>query len=440
VLLLAGVLLLLRRPTTWRLVLVCAAAGFSTLIRLPLAAYGVTTLAIALLVGRRRGMGVRPLLAGVAAFGVVTALYFAGNALRYGSPFNTGYSNVIAGSIVNRLNRWGLSFDRVPFREAALELFATLFRFEPVRSQIMMGIPPAVEPYAWGERWREYYSPTYDLYIFALWMAAHAVVGWRVVRRQLWRSDRDLRSEVPVIVGLWALPPAAVLFLFYARTDALVTRYLTDMYPALVGACLCVAMAIVDVFRARAPSLVGSAQLSLAMAAALYLSRGREWVAHLSTPLDEKSVRSTLAQIDASSSAAPNVADHFECHEPRGPKPVHTHLEEWHADCGFNSGMVFAMAHRPCVSFTFASMSGAWGEEETESLAGFRVTGDFDELRACGPPAVEGELRRATFCDPRRPAFLLDGTRLYCVASLDENLVPIEGLRIMSIDGAATCP
>ncbi len=87
VLLLAGVVALSYRCTPWRLVWVCAAAGFSILVRPPLFVYGLTTVAIALVLAHRKGLGGRSMLAALAAFGGVTALYLGGNALRFGSPF-----------------------------------------------------------------------------------------------------------------------------------------------------------------------------------------------------------------------------------------------------------------------------------------------------------------------------------------------------------------
>jgi hypothetical protein len=101
--------------------------------------------------------------------------------------------------------------------------------------------------------------------------------------------------------------------------------------------------------------------------------------------------------------------------------------------------MVFAMPHDRCVSFTFKPGGAQWDEADTASLEGFRANADFDPLTSCGPPRVEGDARRVTMCDPRPPPFLLEGMRLYSVATLDGNLRTIDRLKLMKIEGTASC-
>jgi hypothetical protein len=441
VLLLAGVLSLLHRCTPGRVIAVCAAAGFSTMIRAPLGAYGLTTAVLAVIVAHRKGVRVRVLLWALLAYAGVTALYLAGNSLRFGSPLTTGYANLVAGPFVNRLTRWGLPFARVPFLVRAKETFATLFLLQPVSSQIMMGTPPAsVKGYAVGERWREYYSPTYDLFTFAVWLAIFVIVGYRVVRYRLWRRDRDLGEEIPTVLGAWALPPSIGLFLLYTQVPNMVTRYLVDMYPAFAAASLCVGMAAVDLVRKRVPGMTASVQIALAGVTALYLAGWRGWAQHLSQPVNAEIVTRRIADIDARSVRMPSVPNHFTCNEPRGPLPVHTHLEDWLPDCSFRSGMVFAMPHSRCISFTFGPSGVAWGAPDNESLAGFRANGDTDPLVACGVPVVEGNTQQLTLCDPSPPSYLLDGMRLYAIASLDSNLNAIDRLKLMRIDAMPGCP
>ena len=193
--------------------------------RAPLVAYGVTTAALALLVAHRAGLPRRAFALGIATGVLVTALYLVSNFVRFGAPFDAGYANILSSPVVNRLTRWGLDFAATPFGAAAKELFATLFLLRPGDSCIIAtspaSIPASVARYAVGERWREYYSPTFDLWVFAAWVAAFGVVAWRIARRRLWRRDRDLATEVTTVVGLWALPPSVVLFVFYARVGEL---------------------------------------------------------------------------------------------------------------------------------------------------------------------------------------------------------------------------
>jgi hypothetical protein len=439
--LLAGVLLLLDHCTLLRLCSVCAAAGFAAMIRPPLAIYGLVSATFALLIAHRKGLGWRPLSIAALAFASVMALYFVANTIRFGAPLSAGYEAVIGGPFVNRMARWGLPYSKLPFRVAAKELYATLFLLDPVPTQIMMGAPPeAVRPYAIGERWREYYSPTFDEWILAAWVLSLGAVVWRVVRGRLWRSDRPLDGEVATLIGAWALPPVVVLFFFYARVGTIVTRYFVDMYPAFAAACLCFAMTTVDALRKYAPQRVGSVQIAFVFVAGLYISGWRGWASGLASSVDEKTILARIATIDAMTKAMPAVPDHFKCNEERGPSPVHTHLHEWAGDCSFPSGMVFAMPHQKCVSFTLAPRNGQWDTPELQALAGFRANADYDALVSCGKPTADGELRRLTMCDPRSPPFLVDGLRLYSIATLDEGLNAIDNLKLMRIDAAESCP
>ncbi len=442
VLLMAGVMSLLAGCTTTSLAAVCAAAGFSAMIRPPLAVYGLTTAILALLVARRQGSPRRVLVTGAVTYVAFAALYFLGNTIRFGAPLNAGYENVVGGAFVGRMARWGVSFMKVPYGTAVKEMFATLFLLDPVPTQIMMGAPPvAVRPFAVGERWREYYSPGFDLITFGVLVAALLLVGWRVVRGRLWQSTRTLDDERATVLGAWALPPALVLFFFYARVGTMVTRYLTDLYPAFAGAWLCVGMAAVDLVRKRAPGRAASVQIALAAGMALYFASAgwRGWVEGLSTPVDRKTVMERVTAIEASARETPSVPDHFACRVARG-RPLHTQFDDWHGDCSFSSGMVWEMPHSRCVTFTFLPAGAVWTGADMESLAAFRANADSDRLVACGPPAVDGVKRQVTMCDPHPPPYLLDGMRLYAVSTLDEKFNPIDRLKLDAIDSVPSCP
>jgi hypothetical protein len=437
--LLAGVLALLSRCTPGRLVFLCAAAGFSIVVRPPLGVYGLTTAVLALLIARRAGMNMRALIAGFGAYVATTSIYFAGNVLRFGAPFNDGYRNCVAGAFVNRLNRWGLPFAKVPFVVAAKEMFATDFLLEPTPSHLS-GPPASIKPYAVGERFREYYAPTFGRLVFAVWVAAVAIVCWRIVAQHLWRRDRLLGGEIITVIGVWALPPSIVLFAFYARIGNMVTRYASDLYPAFAAAFLCVGMAIVAGVRRRSPTLTGSAQLAIAAVLALYMSGWRGWATQLSHPTDRAGVLAQIDYVDSRVRQMPRVPNHFRCGAPRGPSAVYDDFDDWHGDCSFSSGLVFAMPRSRCVSFTFRPGGAAWNEQDDQSLAAFRAVADSDRLVSCGPPKVEGDSRQLTVCESRPPAYLLDGLRLYAVASLDENLTPLDRLKLMRIDATSACP
>jgi hypothetical protein len=444
VLLLAGLLSLLERATTRRLTAVCTAAAFVTFIRPPLAAYGFTTAVLAAALAHRRGLRLRGIVASVSAGLAVTALYFAANVARFGWPLEAGYANIDSGPFVNRLTRWGLEFAGVPFASAARELFATLFRLDPVSAPLIAttaaAVPAAIAPYAVGERWREYYSPTYDLWVLGAWLVAFGVVLSRVIRRRLWRRDRDLGREVTTIVGLWALPPSLALFVLYAKVGNLVTRYLVDMYPAFAAVMLCAAMAVVDVVRERGPKRVWAAQLGLAVLAVIYDSARPGWPHQINRPVDRAAVEARLEGIDARSREQPIPSDHVAATDPRGVDPVYHHFAEWKRDGTFQSGMVFAMPRHPCLEFTFAPRGAGWTASDEASLAGFRANADFDALVRCDAPKTDGATRTVTLCEPHPPRFLVDGMRLYAIASLDAELRPIDGLKLERVDGVDACP
>src|ERR1019366_3159332 len=396
--------------TTRRLTAVCTAAAFVTFIRPPLAAYGFTTAVLAAALAHRRGLRLRGIVASVSAGLAVTALYFAANVARFGWPLEAGYANIDSGPFVNRLTRWGLEFAGVPFASAARELFATLFRLDPVSAPLIAttaaAVPAAIAPYAVGERWREYYSPTYDLWV----------------------------------LGVWALPPSLALFVLYAKVGNLVTRYLVDMYPAFAAVMLCAAMAVVDVVRERGPKRVWAAQLGLAVLAVIYDSARPGWPHQINRPVDRAAVEARLEGIDARSREQPIPSDHVAATDPRGVDPVYHHFAEWKRDGTFQSGMVFAMPRHPCLEFTFAPRGAGWTASDEASLAGFRANADFDALVRCDAPKTDGATRTVTLCEPHPPRFLVDGMRLYAIASLDAELRPIDGLKLERIDGVDACP
>jgi hypothetical protein len=445
VVLLTGILALVERSTVPRLTVVCAAAAFAPFFRATMAAYGLTTVALALAIAHRRGIGRRGLIAGAGAAAAVAALYLLGNEIRFGSPFEAGYANLASERFVNRLTRWGVSFAMQPWHSAARELYATLFRLEPLGSDVIANtpasVPASIAPYALGERWREYYSPTFDLWVLAAWIATFGVVAWRLVQGAAWRGDHDAAKERATIVGLWALPPSIVLFAFYAKLGNLATRYCVDFYPAYAACFLCVGIAVVDAVRRRAPARVPAAQLAIAVLGAFYLPVPHGWAFRLSPHAStRKQIEERLARIDGAETPPPTLQSHLACDQPHRPGVAYGDLAGWRGDGAFPSGMVFTMPPSPCIAFTFGPGGSAWTPPDEESLTGFRASADFDVLRRCRAATTDGATRTITMCEPHAPRFLLDGMRLYSVASLDASLDPIDRLKLLRIDAASTCP
>jgi hypothetical protein len=440
--LLAGMLALIHRCSPARFALVCAAAGFASLIRPTLALYGLATAGLAFVIAQRNGLRLRALLKGGVAFVVFAALYPLSNVLRFGSAFNTGYKNCSSGHHASAWLRWGVSADLYPLVARLREQFAILFLLEPTQDN---GPAPAIQSYFVGNRYRQFYTPTFDRFILALWLVAAIIVCVRVVRGRLWRRDRPIdRSEAKTVLGAWSLLTVPVLFVFYARLEGMATRYAVDMFPAFGAAALCVGMTIADAVRKRAPTMGPAVQLAMAAGMFLYvsLSEWRGWSEHMSRPWDRKALDARIAERDAHARDMPAVPDHFVCNTPQvGPDPVYGHLDDWSPDCLFLSGLVFAMPHQPCVSFTLAPKNGSWDSASTEALDGFRATADFDHLDTCSVTPVPGtSARKVTLCESRPPPFLLDGLRLYAAASLDAKRESLaDRLKLLRIDGAPAC-
>ena len=305
-------------------------------------------------------------------------------------------------------------------------------------------MPPAIAPYAVGERWREYYSPTYDLWVFAGSIAAFGLVAWRIARGRLWRRNRDLAGEVSTIVASGRCRRRSSSSCSTRGSATSRRVYLVDMYPAYAGALLCVAIAVVDGVRARVPHRVGAAQLVIAAVTVLYFSTWGGSPRHIDHAMDRKALDARLAALDARIVERPIPPSHVAYGDPRGPEPAYDHLAEWQRDGSFGSGMVFAMPRSPCVTFTFEPRDHAeWSPADEESFDGFRANADFDVLVRCGAAARAdggGASRSVTMCEPRPPRFLLDGMRLYAIATLDSNLRPIDRLKLLRIDAAPACP
>jgi hypothetical protein len=301
--------------------------------------------------------------------------------------------------------------------------------------------PETVRPYLFEERWREYYSPTYDLWTLAVWACAAVVLVWDVSQRKLWRRDRDIAGERPALLAAWALPPTLALFVFYTRTGNIVTRYAVDFYPAFAAAALCVGSTFVAEMRRHRPRWVDATRLALAVLAALWLSKWRGWPTQLSKPADRNTILATMERLDQQARMpAPVVPDVIRNGDPRiSPPPVHSHLLAWSSQGFFLSGVAFALPYSPCVTFTFAGATFTWQAGDQESLDGLRATADFDSLRSCGVEVDPEGTRQVTMCEPHPPAFVLDGMRLYSIATLDPDLHPHDRLRLLQIQATPSC-
>lgn len=236
-LLLLGLLLHLERsPAPWRWYALALAAGFAPLVRPTGAVYGAITAALGLVLAHRARLGPARLVAGAALFLLGPVLLLASNELRFGSPFELGYSLSFSGTPGDALAlRFGHPFEHVDLRTAAEELVSWIFFAERHTRVEWMRVPWA--PYrAEVLRFRESYFPTFGpgalvlLGLAWVWLLPPARAGaGRLPGRVLPGGGRLLAG--------WSLASFALLFVFYLRSPSLSSRYTLDFLPAL-GAAL----------------------------------------------------------------------------------------------------------------------------------------------------------------------------------------------------------
>lgn len=226
--LLGGLVILARAPTTTRYVLLVAAAGLAPMIRPTLATYGLATALLATAVlWRAHGRGaVRAIALGAALFVTGAGALYATNVARFGSGTEFGHRLNLQGLSGNiRATRFDYPFQQAGLGEAAVELVGAMFgRPEQARERGFYGTALHVGQ-SERVRWREYYFTTYS-WPYVLGILAGLLVGARAWRR---RDDPDRWLLAWAVIG--GLPIA----LYYMRAPFLSSRYLLDLAPAIAA-------------------------------------------------------------------------------------------------------------------------------------------------------------------------------------------------------------
>ncbi|TMQ18295.1 MAG: hypothetical protein E6J90_20510 [Deltaproteobacteria bacterium] len=244
-LLLAGTIGMIRRPSTPSYVALLAFAGATGLVRPTVWFYGAATavIATALYVRHRRS-----LRRAARAVAVASGLFLAGggalyvtNLVRFGDGAEFGHRlnlEDLPGNLY--ATRFGYPFAAAPAGAAARELVGGMFgrpelaqRREFYDTELHAGqseIP----------RWREYYVTTYTWPYLPLAVAGLVlgVVAWVRVRRRKEPEavetargpdlDRDTRW-----LAAWAVLGGAPLVVFYLRSPSVSSRYFLDLAPTI---------------------------------------------------------------------------------------------------------------------------------------------------------------------------------------------------------------
>jgi hypothetical protein len=230
--LLAGLLALLRRPSVARYLVLLALAGLTGLLRPTVWFYGLGTalIASAILLRQHGRPAARSIALGLALFVAGGGALYATNALRFGRGSEFGHRlniHSLPGNIV--ATRFSYPFERVGALEATRELVGSLFDGPERRSKrgfyqtdLHRGQSPA-------PRWREYYFTTFS------WPYAAAIAAGLVLAALAWRRRGDPFART---LGAWAVLGGAPLFVFYLHAPSLTSRYQLDLAPAFVALIL----------------------------------------------------------------------------------------------------------------------------------------------------------------------------------------------------------
>lgn len=252
--LLVGTIVMLRRPTTARYLLLVGFAGLTGLVRPTVWFYGAGTAGIATLLYIQYRGSIR---AAVRVVAVAAALFMAGggvlyatNYLRFGSGGEFGHRlnlEDLPGNLY--ATRFDHPFETIPASEAVKELVGGLFGSPEKRARTGhffydKKLHKLQSP---TPRWREYYFSNYSwvhapILLLGIGLCAFS---WVRVRRRAKPVEgpgpaADRVIEGPALeresrwLGVWALIAMLPLLAFYTRSPSVSSRYFLDLAPAFV--------------------------------------------------------------------------------------------------------------------------------------------------------------------------------------------------------------
>jgi hypothetical protein len=240
-LLLAGTIMMIRRPSTPCYVLLLGFAGATGLVRPTVWFYGLATAAIAtVLYVHRRGSLRRALGPVVLAAGLFLAgggaLYLT-NYVRFGSGAEFGHLLNLEDLPGNMYaTRFGYPFATAPLAAATRELAGGMFG-RPELAQRREFYDKAIHAgQADIPRWREYYFTTYSWVYAPIALAGLGcgIIAWSRVRRRAEHAPRgsDLDRDTRWLAA-WAVLGGAPLIVFYLHSPSVSSRYFLDIAPMI---------------------------------------------------------------------------------------------------------------------------------------------------------------------------------------------------------------
>jgi hypothetical protein len=415
------------------LVSLALCAGFAVVIRPTALAYGAGALGLALVVGFRAGVSRKTLAVGALPFLVGPAFFLLTNALRFGSPFRVGVSNIIGAPSVNFVTRFESPFSRVGWWSSACELFGFLFLLPAAP----LGIGDDDRPWwlapAW--RYREFWFQPFDLVTLASVVLSLGLAAFCLLRPGT--QVRTARFSTPgVLLVLWGVGCTAALFVFYARLPYVTPRYLVEFGPPfgaiVLGGCWLLAHRL----EGRPQLVRGLGLLGCAVAFAWTLTRNYDRAPNAAS-LRVSDAATLRARDHATLSHTPFVPPtRYACPEtdvtPGSRRPRWSPLG-WTRECRIDWSIVLALSESRCVEVDIAPARGPWSPEALAAVEALSVRQDFEELLRC---ALDDDPlhKRIVFCRKGEPATSArEGTRLVALGLVLPDGDPAQASRHIAV-------
>jgi len=196
--------------------ILCSLAGFGCLVYPPLIVYGSLAVALASRHAYQHKFSAPDIGAGILLFGMGLAALLGLNFLRFGSPFDSGYSVSLCGYPVLYYSLlFDYPFHHEHFFSAAKELLGALF--------FNNAWPSSTVRFRWG--FVGYYPP------FNAASLIIVLVGIAALRQKV----NGLPGRIARLSLLWGIGSAAVLLMAYLYLPFMNSRYLSAFAPAFAA-------------------------------------------------------------------------------------------------------------------------------------------------------------------------------------------------------------